>query len=168
MKRFLRPDSLAAALLTVAGCPVPAIGCSEDTPVDAVDSGGARTQPTATAPQRELTADFLVGQWCLRSTGPMGSGENPNVDWRFRPDGSLTYQTSTDLPSHDDGSWNLEDGKLVLDARPIWGPVLIREISPNALVINQTLDYRLERGVSVLRGIVCPICSASALNELAR
>lgn len=66
----------------------------------------------------------------------MGSGENPNVHWRFQPDGSLICQTSADLPSHDDGSWKLEDGKLVLDARAIWGPVLISEISADLIVIN--------------------------------
>ena len=131
-------------VLRTALVPLLLMGCSSGDGEAPALANRADSKPTDSA--HKLTRDYLVGTWCLVNVGMLGSGTNPNINYVFADDGSLQYKADPGMPDQLNGTWEIAGDKLSLNARPLSGPLNVRDISADKFVLDFTVLYTFARG----------------------
>ncbi len=58
----------------------------------------------------------------------------------------MKYNADANMPDQLDGSWQIVGDKLSVTARPLSGPLNVKEIAPDKFVLDFTVLYTFTRG----------------------
>lgn len=89
-------------------------GCSQDAAPQAEETAAAKDTPASPATVGGITPQYLAGEWCYLRYEAGGEVSEENITYNFAADGTLKYQTNSGTPVDQDGSYDLEEGVVVI------------------------------------------------------
>jgi hypothetical protein len=84
----------------------------------------------------DITPEYLAGEWCYARMEFPNEVSQENITYDFAADGTLKYQNNPEMPVDSEGSYEKEDGKLVIKPALMFLKFTPVSVSENEMVLE--------------------------------